>query len=122
VNEGVAPDTVTPVTVDGFAYCTSGDELFRLDLADGLKTDWSYRDEALAGHVSLIADSEGKRLLVVAYSGEFLLFDISGTTPQLNSRRKPFGLSLDEEIYSHPALVGNRLYLRGANSLNCIVF
>lgn len=122
VNEDVTPDTVTPVAVNGFAYCTSGDELFRLDLADGLKSVWSTRDEVFVGHVSLIADTAGRRLLVVTYSGELLLFDISGTMPQLKSRRKPFGLSLDEEIYSHPALVGNRLYLRGTASLVCIIF
>jgi len=122
VCEDVTPDTVTPVVVNGFAYCTSGDELFRLDLAGGLKTDWSNRDRTFVGHVSLIADTAGKRLLVVTYSGELLLFDTSGSEPQLKSRRKPFGLSLEEEIYSHPALVGNRLYLRGINSLSCIVF
>jgi len=121
VNEEVMPDTVTPVAVNGFTYCTSGDELFRLDLANGLKTVWSTRDEAFAGHVSLIADTAGQRLLVATYSGELLLFDISGAEPQLKSRRKPFGLSLDEEIYSHPALVRNRLYLRGAASLVCII-
>jgi len=122
MNEEVTPDTVTPVAVNGFAYCTSGDELFRLDLADGLKTAWSTRDEAFAQHVSLIADTAGRRLLVASYSGELLLFDISGAEPQLKSRRKPFGLSLDEEIYSHPALVGNRLYLRGTAALVCVMF
>jgi len=122
VNEDVMPDTVTPVAVSGFVYCTSGDELFRLDLANGLNSVWSMRDEAFMGHASLIADRAGQRLLVVTRSGELLLFDISGTEPQLKSRRRPLGLSLDEEIYSHPALVGNRLFLRGTTSLICIVF
>jgi len=122
VNEDITPDTVTPVAVNGVAYCTSGDELFRVDLMGGLKSDWSKRDPVFVDHVSLIADTAGKRLLVVTYSGELLLFDISGAMPQLKSRRKPFGLALEEEVYSHPALVGNRLYLRGINSLSCIVF
>jgi outer membrane protein assembly factor BamB/ABC-type phosphate/phosphonate transport system substrate-binding protein len=122
VNEDVTPDTVTPIAVNGFAYCTSGDELFRLDLSDDLKSIWSNRDKAFIGHVSLIADTVGQRLLVVTYSGEMLLYDISGTVPQLKSRRRPFGLSFDEEIYSHPALVDNRLYLRGTALLVCIVF
>ena len=72
--------------------------------------------------VSLVADEGGRRLLVVTYSGELLLFDISGTVPELKSRRKPMGHSLEEEIYSHPAIVGDRLYVRGTQSLNCVVF
>jgi outer membrane protein assembly factor BamB len=122
VNEDVTPDTVTPVAAAGFVYCTSGDTLFRLDLNDGLKTDWTSRDEAFVGHATLLADVDGQRLLVVTYSGELFLFDVSAAVPQLKSRRRPFGLAVDEEIYSHPALVDNRLYLRGTNALMCVVF
>ncbi len=122
VNEDVAPDTVTPVAVGGFAYCTSADALFRLNLNDGLSSDWSLEDDVFRDHVSLIADEHGRRLLVVTYSGELLLFDISGAGPQLKSRQTPAGLASEEEIYSHPAIVGDRLYLRGIRSLNCVVF
>lgn len=121
VNQDVAPDTVTPVVVGPFAYCTSADSLFRLDLNDGLKSDWSTRDKAFMGHASLIADHDGQRLLVVTYSGELFLFDIS-SVPQLKSRRMPDGLASEEEIYSHPAIMDNRLFLRGTRSLNCVVF
>jgi len=116
-NEAVTTDTVTPVVANGIAYCTSNGQLHALDLEGGLKTLWSVKDKAFARHVSLFADAEGRRLLVAAASGELLLFDISGPKPVLLSRRKPVGLSDEEHIYSHPALVGNRIYLRGANVL-----
>jgi ABC-type phosphate/phosphonate transport system substrate-binding protein len=121
-NLDVAPDTVTPVVVGGFAYCTWGQELSRIDLNNGLKSDWSTQDEAFLDHVSLIADADGQRLMVVTYHGELLLYDISGSVPRFDSRGKPLGLAVEEEIYSHPALVGNRLYLRGSHSLVCVVF
>jgi hypothetical protein len=122
VNDEILPDTVTPVTVNGHAYCTSGDHLFRVDLNDGLRTDWYLRDRVFQGHSSLIADSSGQRLLVVTYTGQLLLFDISGTEPRLLSRRGAFSAEQEEEVYSHPAVVGNRLYLRGTKSLVCLSF
>ena len=121
VNDEVAPDTTTPVVVGQFAYITSADTLWRLDLNSGLTSDWSKQDHAFMGHASLIADVKGHRLLVVTYTGELLLFDISGSVPQLTSRKRWIGQALEEEIYSHPAIVGNRLYLRGINSLSCVL-
>ena len=111
---------MTPVVVDGYAYCTSGDQLVRADLNRGLATDWSMTDETFMNHVSLIADITGERLLVIAYSGELLLFDISSAQPKLESRRSAFLIPREEAVYSHPALVGNHLYLRGINSLTCV--
>ena len=111
MNEDVVPDTVTPVVVERFVYCTSMDALFRLDLNKGLAVDWSLTDEAFVGHASLIADRAGRHLLVVTFAGELLLLDIAGSQPQLLSRRRLSGLVRDDEIYSHPALVGNRLYV-----------
>jgi hypothetical protein len=122
VNEEIMPSTVTPVAVGGYAYCTSGDHLFRVDLNDRLRTDWFLRDRTFQGHSSLIADRAGKRLLVVTYVGELLLFDIAGDEPKLLSRRWAFGEDADEEIYSHPAMVGNHLYVRGTQSLVCLAF
>ena len=94
VNEDVMPDTVTPVVVNGFAYCTSPNSLFRLDLNHGLATDWSLEDEAFTGHASLIADRTGQHLLVVTYEGQMMLQDISGSPPQLLSQRRPDGLGV----------------------------
>ncbi len=120
INEDIHSDTVTPVVVGGYAYCTSGDQLLRADIQRGLAVDWSISDDALMNHVSLIADVAGERLLVVAFSGELLLFDISGDRPQLRSRRSPFLIPREEAVYSHPAIVGGRLYLRGINTLTCV--
>lgn len=122
VNPDVAPDTVSPVAAGGYAYCTTEDVLVRLDLNDGLKTDWSMSDRVLEGHASLIADAAGRRLLVATFSGELLLFDVAGAAPHLVDRRRPAGLEPDSEIYAHPAMVGNRLYVRAGKALLCLVF
>lgn len=120
VNEDVLPDTVSPIAVNGFAYCTSGDTLFQLSLADDLKETWSLRDDSLLGHASLLADRDGRRLLVLTYNAELLLLDIAGAEPKLLSRQRVFDAGADEEVYSHPAIVGDRLYVRGTKSLVCI--
>jgi outer membrane protein assembly factor BamB len=122
VNDDVMTDTVTPVVAGGLAYCTSGDSLYCLDVDDQLRTRWSLADDAFANHVSLIGDTGGKRLLVVSHSGELVMLDIAGSAPKIVSRYRPLGLSPDEPLYSHPALVGNRLYVRFASSLCGIVF
>jgi outer membrane protein assembly factor BamB len=122
VNEDILQDTVTPISVNGHAYCTSGDELVRADLNDGLTIDWRFSDGALVGHASLIADVAGQRLLLLTYSGELMLFDISGAEPELISQRSAFLLPSHEEIYSHPAVVGNRAYIRGIDALHCVAF
>ena len=70
----------------------------------------------------LIADEAGKRLLVLTYKAELLLFDIAASQPRLLSRRNVFGPGVTDEVYSHPALVGDRLYVRGTDSLICVEF
>ncbi len=121
-NEEITTDTVTPVAVAGKAYCTSAGALYQIDTNHRLQTTWSMSDDAFSGHVSLIADVRGRRLLVTTFSGELLLFDISGDTPVLISRRTVFLPGEQEEIFSHPSVVGNRIYLRGLNSLKCVHF
>ncbi len=121
-NEDITNDTVTPVAVAGKAYCTSDGTLYQLDTDNGLQVTWSMGDKCFNEHVSLIADTAGRRLLVITYQGELLLFDISGAQPSLIARRSAFAPHAREEVYSHPAFVGSRLYLRGLRSLTCIAF
>lgn len=122
INEDVATDTVTPVAVAGKAYCTSDGVLYQLDTNDDLNVTWSMPDKAFGGHVSLIADRQGQRLLITTYAGELLLFDIASRQPTLISRRHAFAPNLREEVYSHPSFVDNRLYVRGLHSLKCFEF
>jgi outer membrane protein assembly factor BamB len=121
-NLDVCTDTVTPIVVRGRVYCTTGDELYCLDLEDGLRTLWRLSDAAFLRHVSLFADVAGSRLLAVAYDGELVLIDITGNTPQITSRHSPFLPHETPEMYAEPALIGNRIYLRGTNSVRCVLF
>ena len=117
VSAELAPDIATPVIVGDRLFGTWG-ELFCLDLQDGLRTTWQWSDPAIRTHASLIASPS--RLLVAAANGELLLFDALADPPQLVSRSVVF--PPDSELYSHPAVVGYRLYWRGENELCCLEF
>ena len=106
-------DMSTPVLVAGKLYCVK-DFLFCLDAEDGLRELWRLRDRALGDYASVIASAD--RLLVVG-NGELLLLRTDGSKEVVSRQRIFPGKS---ELYSHPALVGNRLYVRGESSLRCI--
>lgn len=112
----LAPDTSTPVVVDGLVFgCFHG--LFCLDLNDGLKTLYSAEsDGAFKEYASLVAGYG--RVLAVTLGGELILFEASRDTFAPIGRLRVFQ---DTEIWSHPALVGNRLYLRSMNEICCVL-
>ena len=86
------------------------------DIRDGLKPIWRNNDDALGYHASLIADE--RRVLVVTVGGELILLDATADVSAIISRVRVF--EDDVEVYSHPALVGTRLYIRGGDSVVCI--
>lgn len=106
-------DMCTPVVVGDNLFCVK-DFLYCLDLSDGLKQRWRLRDKSLGTYASLFASED--RLLVVG-KGELLLFSADGDQSVL-SRQRVFEDS--STLYSHPAIVGNRLYLRGEGELVCL--
>jgi outer membrane protein assembly factor BamB len=111
----LAPDSSTPVVVDGKVFgCHK--ELFCLDAAAGLQPLWAGKDKAFDDYVSIIASRD--RLLITTVCGELLLVAAGGKQYNLVSRLR----ICDEEceILSHPALVGNRLYLRDGASICCV--
>jgi len=114
-NEDLAHDTSTPVVVDGKVFGCFG-ELYCLDVNSGLDTLWIGEDEAFEDFVSIIASRD--RLLLTSVEGELLLLGTDGRKYELISRRRLFGD--DEEVFSHPALVGRRLYVRGTLSICCV--
>lgn len=110
---GLSPDTATPIAVNGRLFgCYLG--LHCLDWRDNLKCLWRAEDKAFDEYVSLFADD--KAVLIVALNGECVL--LSATSGRLNiiSRLRLFE---DAEIFSHPALVGDKLYVRGPESVCC---
>jgi outer membrane protein assembly factor BamB/ABC-type phosphate/phosphonate transport system substrate-binding protein len=111
----LAPNTATPVvTHDRVFGASSG--LHCLDIRNGLKELWHTDVESLGEHASFIADNE--RVLVLTYGGELLLLDARADTCSIISRMRLF--DDDVELYSHPALVGQRLYARGGSSVVCV--
>ena len=116
VNTDLASDTGTPVVVGSRVYSVWND-LHCLDLKDQLKTRWTKRDPSYQIYGSLLA--YGDRLLVSAASGELLLLDTQADQCKFVSRLQVFDTP-NAELYSHPAMVGSRLFLRGENALVCV--
>jgi len=114
-NPKLAPDTSTPVVTESLVFgCSRG--LFCLDL-DNLKTQYSAEsDEAFQDYVSLVAGNG--HLLATTVRGELVLLKAArdGFTPV--SRLQVFK---GAEVWSHPALVGPRLYLRSMKEICCLL-
>jgi outer membrane protein assembly factor BamB len=105
-NPRFAPDTSTPVAIDGLVFgCWRG--LFCLDVND-LQTRYVVdEDDAFRNYAAFLAGNG--HVLAVTVGGALVLLQASpeGFTPV--ARLQVFE---DTEVWSHPALVGNRLYLR----------
>jgi outer membrane protein assembly factor BamB len=111
----LAPDTATPVVTCGRVFGAHRG-LCCLDVRNGLKPVWHRDEDGLAEHGMLIADNE--RVLVITLGGELILLDGKTDGCAIISRLRVFN---DEvEVYSHPALVGTRLYVRGGTSVVCV--
>lgn len=115
VNRALAPDTHTPVVAAGKVFGVSR-RLYCLDLADGLKTRWDAADPAFAVYCSAVTD--GRRVLVLSLHGDLVLFDAAAADLDGASRTKVF--EGDRGVYSHPAFVGDRAYVRGSSSVVCV--
>jgi outer membrane protein assembly factor BamB len=115
VNEQLAPDTHTPVVVGNRVFGV-WNELFCLDLSKKLAPAWRGEDAVFASYASLIASDD--RLLVIGLNGELMLVDALADRFRLLGRSQVF--SDDHGVYSHPALVGTRLYIRGSSEIVCI--
>ncbi|MGI9455986.1 MAG: PQQ-binding-like beta-propeller repeat protein [Aeoliella sp.] len=114
----LAADMSTPVVVGNRAFCVC-QQMFCLDVKQGLAKVWTAEDDAFTDYAPLIADEQ--HLLVLGHGGELLLVDAKANEYRVVSRTFLFDdLTIREaELYSHPAIVGTMLYVRGENSLAC---
>ena len=120
-NEDLAPDTSTPVIMDGFVFGNHG-ALVCLDLEDELKTLWEeYEDDSLTQYCSFIAGNG--HVLVTAQTGEVYLIRADKNAYNCVGRLSLFEdvADTDREVWSHPALVGNRLYIRNLLAVYCFL-
>ncbi len=113
VQSRLRPDMSSPVAVGRRLFCVHR-FLYCLDLDHGLNELSRLRDESLGDYAAILADKQ--RLLVVG-KGELLLLD-AAQPEKVISRRRVF--EEHAELYSHPALVGDRLFLRGESTLKCL--
>lgn len=115
VNEPLAPDSHSPVVV-GNRLFGIWDDLYCLDLNDNLKTLWVGAHSAFASYASLIASPD--RLLATGMAGELILIDAAANEFRILGEARLF--EDQRGVYSHPALVGSRLYVRGMDAIVCI--
>lgn len=111
-NNRLAPDTHTPVVTCGRVFGVWR-RLFCLSLAKNLKELWTADDQAFTKYGTLVADDA--RVLFISLSGELILIDARAEDFNPIARMKV--LEEESSLYSHPAFIGDRLYLRGAKSL-----
>jgi outer membrane protein assembly factor BamB/ABC-type phosphate/phosphonate transport system substrate-binding protein len=112
-NDDLAPDTCTPVVVNGKIYATAYGELFCVRLKD-MKTLWKKADDMFYDHSTVIAGPD--RVLVWTMSGDLLLLDATVENYRVVSHFKPFGPKPLDSM-SHPAFVGDRIYLRSKSEV-----
>ena len=112
----LAPDASTPVVVDGLVFgCSRG--LFCLDLQDNLQTLYSTDGEGAFQEYAAFIAGEG-RVLATTVGGELVLFQAARDAFTPIDRLRVFQ---GTDVWSHPALVGDRLYLRSMNEICCIL-
>jgi outer membrane protein assembly factor BamB len=114
-NSDLVPDSSTPVLVGDKLFGCSG-SLYCLDISKRLAARWNGEDDALAGYACAIASD--RRVLVVTNHGELLLVDAEADRFTIVSRLRVF--PADSEVLSHPAIVGNRIYLRDMTRIVCV--
>ena len=105
-------DMSTPIVIGSRVFCVK-DFLFCLD-ANDLSETWRIRDRALGDYAAMFGTED--RILVIG-KGELLLLGTDGEK-RILSRQRVFDLR--QPLYSHPALVGKRLYIRGEHQLRCL--
>ena len=112
----LAPDMITPVVYGGMVFGCHDSHLYCLD-ADSLTCLWKARDDAYHGFVTLIAGSG--RVMILTIAGELLVVRADRSRYALVCRLKVF---TDErtEVWSHPALVAGRLYIRDKAAVACL--
>ena len=112
-NGDLAPDTCTPVVVNGKIYATAYGELFCVRLSD-MKTLWKKTDDMFYDHSNVMGGPD--RVLVWTMAGDLLLLDATVDEYRLVSRFRPFGDTTLDSM-SHPAIVGDRILLRSKERL-----
>jgi len=121
LNEDLLPDSSTPVVLDRRVWGTGTEGACCLDLDNKLKTVWMVESEPFDDYASFIGGNG--RVLIVTKDGRIALMrsrPVAGDKPawvRVFKRTQSF----KPEVWAHPAIVGNRLYLRSQNEIVCLL-
>ena len=114
----LAPDVSTPVLADGLVWGADREGVHVLRVVSRLNPVWESSGEEYTRYMSLIASPTG--VLAVALSGNVHLFGVPPGAATRHTTAFPSGGEFPPEMWSHPALVGHRLYLRSATEVVCM--
>jgi outer membrane protein assembly factor BamB len=115
MHRNLAPDSHTPLVLgDRLFGVWSG--LFCLDLTNNLNELWDSDDDAFNHYATVIGSRD--RVLITTEKGELILLDATADKFAPLSRLKLF--ENDSGVFSHPAVVGSRLFVRSSESLVCL--
>lgn len=116
-NGELSPDVSTPVSVNGLLFGVAKGAIYCLDVQKKLATCWTGINN-VGDYASLIGGNG--RVLAISVKGELMLLNATS-----ESCPKPAALQIFEEtspeVWSHPALVGDRLYLRSQSETVCLI-
>ncbi len=114
------PGTASPVACAGYIWVSTDMGLFCLDAERDLHVVWRGEEPPLQEHASLIA---GKTTVLATFLGGRMALlpgrPEQGYKPQLLQGLAPTDPNGDVAVWSHPALVGNRLYMRSNLEIVC---
>ena len=116
VNMDLTPDCHTPVAFNGLVFGCAGGTLFCLDINNGLKQRWSGRDESFYDYLTMIAGNS--HVLITTIEGQLMLIKAVSEEYTLSQKLILFE---DNEVWSHPALTGNRIYIRNDKEICCLL-
>lgn len=119
-SDDLKPEISTPIIVNGLLFGVINDVLLCLDPVNALATRWRFEDNAFNEYASLIGGNG--RVLATTTTGELLLLAAESQACRVISRLQVFQgkKNRSPEVWAHPALVGNRLYLRSPEEIVCL--
>lgn len=114
-NKNLAPDTHSPVVV-GDRVVGVWKRLYALDLSNKLKEKWDEGSQAFGRYAAVVASD--KQALAITLEADLILFDPLADEWTELGRLK--ALKNEKGLYSHPAFVGKRVYVRGGSAVVCL--
>jgi outer membrane protein assembly factor BamB len=114
VHRRLAPDTHTPVATAGRVFGVWR-RLFCLD-AGTLAELWASDDPAFGRYCAAVASAD--RVFVLTVAGKLILLDATAGEFGPLARLKLF--AGEGGVYAHPAVVGNRVFVRGGTAVACL--